>query len=324
MIISRVEVFCILLSLVFPCSLLSSSFLSVSLLLVLAMPLSSECMIHWPGISYLYKYIIYSVYRVVNEIDMELHIIRTVLVFFLIITTDQLASNLGILLGVFLLSCMTTLQYFKHVPFYNPIVSQIYGTCIVTTLWLSINGILLQFVRLRGHIIILVVILPLIYFSVRSLRIKVTENALLKEIEDTKDEELCLFQLSTLGYNIANQKDAMEYSSMRLVHLIHAHLCKCTRSTCPLHNLSTLYDAQTNTYATYSYELHQDSVFLKHFLKEKYKECFAKFSHSPMLCITYSYFLFSQFSHIEQAYIQLLNAKNRANIIQNFVIYRYM
>ena len=256
-----------------------------------------------------------------NIVDMEMHGMRSILVCFLMMTEGEVGTNIGILLSLFVLSTLTMIQYLKFVNFYNRIVSQTYGTCIISTFWLSLNGILLQFINLHGHIIILVVILPLIYYSLRELRTKLLERIVVFNIGDMREEESCLFHMTVLNNIITAQQDTMDYNSMRLVTLIHRHFLQS--ESLRLIDIGKLYDPSTDSYASLSYEIHQDSVFVKHWMKDRYRECFNKFNHSPMLAISFSHFMYAQFGNIHQAYLQLNVAQTRANILHHYAIYRY-
>ena len=270
----------------------------------------------------IYIYIYIYVYRRTNMIDTELHLLRSILVCFLMLSEDQLAINIIILIGVLLLSSICCLQYFKFIPFYSDLISIEYGTCIVTTFWVSLNAIIPELISLRGHIIILLFNLPIIYLSVRTLRIRIIEHIIFQPIDDIKEEDELLFKMTTLSSWIARGSE-MSYKMMRFVGIIHNHLRTCNKYNCPLHLPNTLYDPSVHKYATDSFEIHLDSIFLKHFIREMYKKCLSRFIGSLELNISYAYFLFDQFSNIYEAYKHLATLYTNAPFLQKFIIYRY-
>ena len=76
-----------------------------------------------------------------------------------------------ILIAVYiLLSGFLCYQYYKQVPYYNSFISVLCGTTIFTYFWISINALLMKFLGVSGHIIIIIVGIPLIWFFVKSLR----------------------------------------------------------------------------------------------------------------------------------------------------------
>lgn len=64
-------------------------------------------------------------------------------------------------------------QYYKFVPYYNPIVSTFFGSMVVSYLWITINAALMMLFReLDGQLLVLSLGLPMIPFFVSGLRKK--------------------------------------------------------------------------------------------------------------------------------------------------------
>ena len=55
-------------------------------------------------------------------------------------------------------------------PFYNSFVSIFIGSVLFSYFWISINALLMKFLSVDGHIIIIIVGIPLIVLLVKSLR----------------------------------------------------------------------------------------------------------------------------------------------------------
>lgn len=69
-----------------------------------------------------------------------------------------------------LASGLQCFQYYKQVPFYNSFVSIFIGSVLFSYFWISINALLMKFLSVDGHIIIIIVGIPLIVLLVKSLR----------------------------------------------------------------------------------------------------------------------------------------------------------
>lgn len=76
-----------------------------------------------------------------------------------------------ILIAVYILSSAAScFQYCKQIPYYNQFVSIFCGSLNFSYLWIAINAILMQLIKVDGHIIIIFAGIPLIVLLVRNLR----------------------------------------------------------------------------------------------------------------------------------------------------------
>lgn len=76
-----------------------------------------------------------------------------------------------ILIAVYILSgAVMCFQYYKQVPYYNNFVSVFCGTILFSYLWVSLNALLMMFLQVDGHIVIIIVGIPMIAFLVKNLR----------------------------------------------------------------------------------------------------------------------------------------------------------
>lgn len=76
-----------------------------------------------------------------------------------------------ILIAVYILSSgFLCYQYYKQIPYYNTFISILCGCTIFTYFWISVNALLMKFLGVSGHIIIIIVGIPLLWYLVRSLR----------------------------------------------------------------------------------------------------------------------------------------------------------
>lgn len=80
-------------------------------------------------------------------------------------------------------SALLCFQFYKQVPYYNSFVSIFVGSLIFTYFWISLNALLMKFLDVSGHIIIIIVGIPMIAILVRSLRENRIESLMKTNIE---------------------------------------------------------------------------------------------------------------------------------------------
>jgi hypothetical protein len=83
-------------------------------------------------------------------------------------------------------SIMLCYQYYKYIPYYNSFVSIFWGSLIYSYFWFSLNALLMQILDVYGHLIIIIIGIPIISALVNNLRHKRIENLLLTNIDKLK------------------------------------------------------------------------------------------------------------------------------------------
>ena len=68
-------------------------------------------------------------------------------------------------------------------PYYNRFVSIFVGSVIFSFFWIALNALLMKFLDVSGHIIIIIVGIPMIAILVRSLRENRIESLMKTNIE---------------------------------------------------------------------------------------------------------------------------------------------
>lgn len=101
-----------------------------------------------------------------------------------------------ILITVYIIaSALLCFQYYKQVPYYNSFVSIFCGTLIFSYFWISLNALLMKFLQVNGHIVIIIVGIPMIAFLVRSLRENRIESLMKTNIEKLGSDIDALIQV---------------------------------------------------------------------------------------------------------------------------------
>lgn len=104
-----------------------------------------------------------------------------------------------VLISIFIMSsAMLAYQYYKQIPYYNSFVSVYSGSLIFIYLWISINALLMKLLHVNGHIIIILVGIPLISFLVKNLREKRIENLMKINIDKLKLDIDALIQIHNM------------------------------------------------------------------------------------------------------------------------------
>lgn len=70
--------------------------------------------------------------------------------------------------------------------------------------------------------------------------------------------------------------------------------------------------------------MHQDEVFLSHYIKKLYDDALNKFITSPSIHISFSFYLFKSMRNIHQSLLELnIAQKKKPSLQQQFTIFRY-
>ena len=100
-------------------------------------------------------------------------------------------------------------------------------------------------------------------------------------------------------------------------------MVECKNLECPCKNEVTLYNANTGKFSKLGIGRHRDLTFLNHFNKRLYEEALDKFINSPLLYISFSYFLLTEMKNPHAALLLLNQAgKQKLSFKFQFMIYR--
>jgi len=70
--------------------------------------------------------------------------------------------------------------------------------------------------------------------------------------------------------------------------------------------------------------LHNDPIFIEHFVKKMYEDALNRFINSPSLHLSFAFYLFKTISNIHASLHELVVAgKKKPTIQQQFTIFRY-
>ena len=61
-------------------------------------------------------------------------------------------------------------QYYNQIPYYNSFVSIFFGSLIFSYFWIALNALLMKFLKVNGHLVIILVGIPMIALLIKFLR----------------------------------------------------------------------------------------------------------------------------------------------------------
>jgi hypothetical protein len=117
-------------------------------------------------------------------------------------------------------------QYYKQIPYYNTFISILTGCTIFSYLWISINALLMKFLGISGHIVIIIVGIPLLWYLVKSLREYRIETLIKTGVDKLATDIDALLQLNKMtDFSIGTQIDLQE--KMTMIGIINVHVAEC-------------------------------------------------------------------------------------------------
>jgi len=86
---------------------------------------------------------------------------------------------------------------------------------------------------------------------------------------------------------------------------------------CPCKEQYELFDIKLNDFTSRNYNsMHQDDVFLSHFIKKLYDDSLNKFINSPSIHIGFSFYLFKVMKNIHASLLELNIAQKKKPSLQ--------
>lgn len=180
-------------------------------------------------------------------------------------------------------SIFLSYQYFIFIPYYNSLVSVFFGSLINLYLWISLNCLLTKLVVVNGHIIILLMGVPLIIYLVYQLRQRRIDLLLDQSIEKINNDVDALIQISTIkdlsiGKVTSNKTSGenMDFE-MKVKGIINLHVEECKLDFCLCKNQEELYDVSQQAFLTPQQEPHNEPIFVYHYNKKLFDDALNKF-----------------------------------------------
>jgi hypothetical protein len=132
-----------------------------------------------------------------------------------------------ILIAVYIIaSGFLCFQYYKQVPYYNSFISIFCGSTLFTYFWIAINALLMKFLQVNGHIVIIIVGIPLIVYLVKSLREFRIESLMKTNIERLSSDIDALIQVNKItDFSRGVHRDQQE--RMTMIGVINLHITEC-------------------------------------------------------------------------------------------------
>lgn len=91
-----------------------------------------------------------------------------------------------------------------------------------------------------------------------------------------------------------------------MIGVINLHVAECMNAECPCKESYELFDIKMNDFQTRNYgSMHQDEVFLGHFIKKLYDDALNKFINSPGIHIGFAFYLFKVMNNIHASLLEL-------------------
>ena len=213
-------------------------------------------------------------------------------------------------------------QYFSYVSFYDPFISVHWGTLFCTLCWVSINALLMMIFEIHGHLIVVVIGIPIIIGVVYNLRQLRLRWILFKTPEKVSNEVEALILLTTLQ-QIVKDSFVNKVDDVMLIGLVNLFVMEHADSDSPYKKDGELYDAATGKFSKFDLAYHKDYIFLNHFNEKQYCDFIEKFSNSVAIQNSFASFLFVTMRNVHAALVELnLVTKKKPSLKQEFNIHR--
>ena len=143
-------------------------------------------------------------------------------------------------------------QYYNQIPYYNSFVSIFCGSLIFSYLWIALNALLMKFLNVNGHLVIILVGIPMITLLIKFLRDYRIEVLMKTGIEKVKTDIDSIIQVNKItDFSKGNYQDQTE--KMTIVGVINLHIAECQNSECPCKDHNELFDIKTNDFQNRNY-----------------------------------------------------------------------
>ena len=215
--------------------------------------------------------------------------------------------------------------YIKYFPYYNQLISILFGVCTVSYFWGSLHLLLAKIfenVNFTGQSIVIIVgialIVPLVYNVRNKLIYKMLFDSKYDKIKKEYVLDIYMHKLSRL---IIDQQHNEE-DEMLLIGYVTNYKSECNDPQCPLITGEPLYLPISDTLST-DKNNYKDPAVLLHLLNSIYSEYAKNSNATTTLHTIYSNFLFYSMGNIHMSLFELNMAeKCETSIQQEFTIFK--
>ena len=199
-------------------------------------------------------------------------------------------------------------QYLKYLPYYNPVISILFGSGAFIYFWLSVNILLLKAldsVTYQGQSIVILVGVVLIFPATWQVRNHEIEKKLFERKHDKIKSE---YELDIYIHKLTRlmiDQHVNPVDEMLLLGVVHNHQSECLSNECPLNNQDELYLPLSDSSTDRSQIFSKDPILLSHLINSIYAEYAKSSNASAVLHTTYAYFLFYQIGNMHMALLEL-------------------
>lgn len=219
-----------------------------------------------------------------------------------------------------LASFLILYKYVAMVPYYDSFVSIVWGCVVFNYFWICLNALCMMILDVRGHIVIILLGVPVVsgvVCNVRKVRIK---RLLLTSNDKFATPTDCLNRIVVVQQMV---KASVHKEDIALIGIVNLHTLECQNDGCPCKNEVELFDVGTKKFSSRDTGYHKDAIFLKHFVKKLYEDGLTRFADSDLLSVMFASYLFRSMKNLHAAVLELNSAtKKKPSIQLQFVIHR--
>lgn len=266
---------------------------------------------------------------IMRRTDMNLELLLAIYrVLIAIVSPFCRSSNLQwVLIIIYLIGSIVLVRnYFMYIPFHDEKMSILYGTGVVSYLWVCFNAFLLkilQGINYSGQTVVIIIGLVVIYPLVSSIRDKIIYNKIFNCRHDKVKSEYELDIYMKKLSEMSSAQQLSEVDEMILLGYVTNHKSECANPECPLNSSKEFYLPSLQKSTTASKAGIKDPIILTHLLSSIYSEYSQRANTSATVHIIYSYFLFYKVGNVHNALIELsLALKCDISVQQRFSIFR--
>ena len=178
--------------------------------------------------------------RLESTFEVALVLYRSFVATFADFCMSQVCS--WVLIAVYIIAgAMLCYQYFKQIPYYNPFISVFCGSLVFIYLWISLNALFMKLLTVKGHIIIILIGIPLISYLAKFLRERRLEALMITNVDKLKLDIDALIQVHNMT-DFARGTEKDQSKRMAMIGLVNIHVEECQNLDCPCKEDYEIYD----------------------------------------------------------------------------------
>ncbi len=137
-------------------------------------------------------------------------------------------------------------NYFAYLPYFNPFTSVLWGSMTCIFLWISLNALGMETLKLNGQLVVIGCGIPMIIglvFHGRKLRIR---HILLLPVEKMSSDIDALNQIVNVEHMIRSVASGSQPDNLMLAGMVNQHVTDCQYEDCVCKNGTALFDAASH------------------------------------------------------------------------------